>query len=114
MIPWLLILEMTSRSGCSLGSLVNSRRSKFPSSGEINFNVGNPDKIMDRMEKKYRSVSVDYSDLDGISFLFENWRFNLRKSNTESLIRLNVECKNSRVLVAKKVSELSKIIHSIN
>jgi len=114
MIPWLLILEILSKSGTSLGALVKSRHNKFPSSGEINFNINDPDKAIDLIKSYYGDKSLSCCFLDGLSLEFEDWRLNLRKSNTEPLVRLNLESKNSKSLVDAKVSEVSAIINSIN
>ena len=90
MIPWLLLAELVSKSNRSLGDLVRGRCEKFPSSGERNFIVANADIAIEAVLAEYQDgASLD--DLDGVSLAFANWRFNLRKSNTESLVRLNVE-----------------------
>jgi phosphomannomutase len=114
MIPWLLILEVISRSGFSLATLVDGMRNKFPSSGEINFNVKNPEKIIYLIKDRYSSESINCDELDGLSLEFEGWRFNVRKSNTEPLVRLNVECNSNKAFLTKKVNELSGIINSNN
>jgi len=112
MIPWLLILELLSVSDCSLGSLIERMYNYFPSSGELNFKINSPDKIFALIKNQYLSSSIGFSDLDGLSLEFDDWRFNLRKSNTESLVRLNIECKSDKSLLNKKISELSKILNS--
>ena len=90
MIPWLLVAELVSKSGLSLGDWVRVRFEKFPSSGERNFTVANADIAIDAVLAEYQEgASLD--DLDGVSLAFVDWRFNLRKSNTEPLVRLNVE-----------------------
>ena len=90
MIPWLLVAELVSKSGRSLGDWVRARFEKFPSSGERNFTVGNADLAIGAVLAEYQDgASLD--DLDGVSLAFADWRFNLRKSNTEPLVRLNVE-----------------------
>ena len=90
MIPWLLVAELVSKSGLSLGDWVRARFEKFPSSGERNFTVANADIAIDAVLAEYQDgASLD--DLDGVSLAFVDWRFNLRKSNTEPLVRLNVE-----------------------
>ena len=112
MIPWLLILEILSKSGISLGALVKSRYNKFPSSGEINFTIKDPDKVIDLVKDHYSAARIKYCNLDGLSLEFEDWRLNLRKSNTEPLVRLNIECQKSKSLVDKKVREVSALINS--
>jgi phosphomannomutase len=112
MIPWLLILEILSKSGTSLGALVKSRHNKFPSSGEINFTIKDPDKVIDLIKDHYSAAHIKYCNLDGLSLEFEDWRLNLRKSNTEPLVRLNIECRKSKSLVDKKIREVSALINS--
>ena len=90
MIPWLLVAELVSKSNRRLGDWVRERFEKFPSSGERNFTVANADIAIGAVLAKYQDgASLD--ELDGVSLTFPNWRFNLRKSNTEPLVRLNVE-----------------------
>ena len=90
MISWLMVAELVSKSGRSLGDWVRARFEKFPSSGERNFTVGNADIAIGAVLAEYQDgASLD--DLDGVSLAFADWRFNLRKSNTEPLVRLNVE-----------------------
>jgi len=112
MIPWLLILEKLSKSGTSLGALVKSRQNKFPSSGEINFIIKDPDKVIDLVKDHYSAARIHYCNLDGLSLEFEDWRLNLRKSNTEPLVRLNIECRKRKSLVDKKIREVSALINS--
>jgi len=106
MIPWLLIAERLSESGVSLSSLVRERIAAFPCSGEINRTVNDADAVIAAIEKRYAdaALSVDYTD--GISMEFAQWRFNLRKSNTEPVIRLNVESRGDAALTQRKTDEL--------
>jgi phosphomannomutase len=110
MIPWLLVWELISISGKSLGRLVNECRASFPSSGERNFRVKDPNACLKAAEARYGvdALSVDYPD--GVSIAFENWRFNLRKSNTEPLVRLNVETRGDLELLMVKTAELQDLI----
>ena len=110
MIPWLLIWELLSNKDRSLHEIVSSRRKKFPSSGEINFNVIDPEKYLQKIEKKYSSVAQSIDRRDGLSLFFGNWRFNVRMSNTEGLLRLNVETKKDEVLLTEKTQELTSFI----
>ena len=110
MIPWLLVWELLSMQDISLSELIKSRRKKFPSSGEINFNVSDPEKYLQKIDKNYSSVAQFVDRTDGISLSFENWRFNVRKSNTEPLVRLNVETKGDSALLIEKTQELSRLI----
>ncbi|MEM7398943.1 MAG: phosphomannomutase/phosphoglucomutase [Pseudomonadota bacterium] len=110
MIPWLLMLERISRSGQSLSALVADMRERHPSSGEINFRVTSAKAVTDRLEKRYRGKAVHIDGLDGLSMEFDDWRFNVRASNTEPLLRLNVETLGNPALLKKRVSEVAKAI----
>ena len=85
MIPWLLILELVSKSGLSLSNLVNDMMIKYPSPGEINFKVKDPKNCIEKVYKHFESSALSTNATDGISMEFEEWRFNLRMSNTEPL-----------------------------
>ena len=111
MIPWLLMTELISRSGKSLGELVVDRFRKFPSSGEQNFTVSDPDKVIATILAKYSDTAA-LDDMDGVSLSFPDWRFNLRKSNTEPLIRLNVEARGEQAGLEQKINDLKKLIES--
>jgi len=111
MIPWLLMAELISTSGKSLGDLVADRFKKFPSSGEQNFTVSDPDKVIATILAKYGDTA-ELDDMDGICLTFPDWRFNLRKSNTEPLIRLNVEARGAQAGLKQKINNLKKIIES--
>ena len=80
----------------------------------MNFKIKNPDKILSLIKRQYLPACIDHSSVDGVSLEFIDWRFNLRKSNTEALLRLNVECKDDILLLRKKITELSKVINSAN
>jgi phosphomannomutase len=99
MIPWLLVLEMLCRRGEPLSALIAERQRRFPVSGEINRQVENPDRVLARVEDAFKpgAASVDYTD--GLSLEFAEWRFNLRKSNTEPVLRLNVETRGNQHLL---------------
>ena len=113
MIPCLLIIELISRKKKSLGELVQKRFEKFPSSGEKNYKVEDPNGILSKIFEVYKSEAM-IDKTDGISFSFKNWRFNIRKSNTETLIRLNVEAKGSYNIVQEKVESITKLIDNSN
>ena len=113
MLPWLLIWELLSKSDASLRDLVYKRLANFPSSGEINFNVHNPSKCIETIRDKFSSAACKIEYIDGLSMSFEDWRFNLRKSNTEPLVRLNIETKGNMNLLQFKVKELTKLISSL-
>ncbi|CDS98749.1 phosphomannomutase/phosphoglucomutase [Vibrio coralliirubri] len=106
MIPWLLVIELMSKTQQSLHQLTCTSIDRFPSSGEINRRVSDPEQIMACVLSHYRDNAVEIDHTDGISVNMGTWRFNLRKSNTEPLIRLNVETKQDRTLLSLKVDEL--------
>ena len=106
MIPWLLIVELLSRQNKSLSSLVSERISKYPSSGEINRKVSDPDAVIQKVKEYYAkdAETIDYTD--GLSLEFDTWRMNIRKSNTEPMLRLNVESRGDAELVDEKADEI--------
>ncbi|MEZ8857360.1 phosphomannomutase CpsG [Vibrio atlanticus] len=106
MIPWLLVIELMSKTQRSLHQLTSASMDRFPSSGEINRRVSNPEQVMACVLAHYRNNAVDIDYIDGISVDMGTWRFNLRQSNTEPLIRLNVETKQDKDLLSLKVDEL--------
>ncbi|MEZ7812889.1 MAG: phosphomannomutase [Paracoccaceae bacterium] len=110
MIPWLLVAELVSTSGKSLGSWVESSFQNFPSSGEINFNVRDAEISIQNVLDKYTDKALQIDWTDGVSLSFENWRFNLRKSNTEPLVRLNIETFGLNVNLGDLLSDLSSLI----
>ncbi len=112
MIPWLLILAHLSRTGQTLSAEVAEMRQRHPSSGEINFRVRDPAAILDAILRRYAPRAETVNDLDGLSFEFTDWRFNLRSSNTEPLLRLNVETAGCQDLLAQRQEELSQLIRS--
>jgi phosphomannomutase len=111
MIPWLLVLSLMSEKNIKLSELVEERENLFPVSGEINVKLENPDEKIKEIEEKYSkyAISIDYTD--GISMEFENWRFNLRKSNTEPLVRLNAESRADKELMKEKTDEILGIFN---
>jgi phosphomannomutase/phosphomannomutase/phosphoglucomutase len=110
MIPWLVVLQVISETGKSLSQLVGERMRKFPASGEINRKLnpstGGAKAVLAKAEAAYKTaaISVDYTD--GLSMEFDQWRFNLRASNTEPLVRLNVESRGDEALMQAKTREL--------
>jgi phosphomannomutase len=96
MIPWLLIAELVSREG-ALRDLVAVRRAAFPSSGEINFTLDDVPAAIARVRTAYEPTAHSIDEIDGISMDMGAWRFNLRASNTEPVLRLNVEAKGGEV-----------------
>ncbi len=112
MIPWLLLAQNISESGKSLAELVDERIEAYPCSGEINFHVPDTSVVIDQVLQRYRDLNPDIDRTDGISLEFECWRFNLRASNTEPVIRLNVETRHDAQLLDDKTKELSAFIQS--
>ena len=112
MIPWLLVLELVSKSGLSLSKLVNDMMTKFPSPGEINFKVKDSKACIEKVWKYFEPSIVSSDSIDGISMEFEEWRFNLRMSNTEQLIRLNLETRADEELMNKCLKEITSLINS--
>jgi len=110
MIPWLLVAELVGRGTESLSALVGDLRARFPSSGEINFAVVDHAAAMARIEAAYAPVACGVDRLDGLSLDMGDWRLNVRVSNTEGLLRLNVETRGDRMLLAAKVAEASALI----
>lgn len=109
-IPWLLVAQLMCESGQSLSSLVGERIERFPASGEINRKVADAKATIQRVQDHYQpgAASVDFTD--GLSIAFDRWRFNLRSSNTEPLIRLNVESRGDTELMRTRTAELLAMI----
>lgn len=112
MIPWLLITELMSVSGQTMKALVDERMSAYPCSGEINFRVDDAKKVIARILETYEPKAEEVDKTDGISMNFGNWRFNLRASNTEPLLRLNIETIGDSELLAEATEELKTLIQS--
>ncbi|SHG19459.1 phosphomannomutase [Microbulbifer donghaiensis] len=112
MIPWLLVAELVSHSGKSLSQLVGERMAAFPCSGEINSKVEDPAALLKAAEEKYAPGAVSVEHVDGLSVAFADWRFNLRMSNTEPVVRLNVESRGDKALMEAKTEELLKLIRA--
>lgn len=110
MIPWLLVAELVSRRGQALSTLVEERIARFPASGEINRRVDDAKAVMDKLWSAYEPDAVGSNRVDGISVEFEDWRFNLRASNTEPVIRLNVESRGDEALMREKTEALLALI----
>ena len=106
MIPWLLVLELLSQSnGKALSDLMKERMENYPCSGEINSKVKDADEVLSCIEEEYGQQGK-VTKIDGLSVEYDNWRFNLRKSNTEPVIRLNVETRHDEKLMQKMTDEL--------
>ncbi|BEH72966.1 phosphomannomutase [Edwardsiella tarda] len=112
MIPWLLVAELISIKGKSLTDLVHDRCLAFPVSGEINLKLNNPMVSISRVEEFFSSEALEINKIDGLSMSFKCWRFNLRTSNTESVVRLNVESLGDNVLVMEMVKKILAILEA--
>ncbi len=110
MIPWLLIAERLSRGRTSLADMLAERMAAYPCSGEINFVVEDAKVAIARVLDFYAAAHPKIEHVDGISADFGAWRFNLRSSNTEPLLRLNVESRGDASLMASRTAELSELI----
>lgn len=106
MVPWLLVLELIVQSGKPLSQLVEECIARFPASGEINRTVSDASAVIEKVLAHYKpsALSIDYTD--GVSISFADWRFNLRMSNTEPVIRLNVESRGDIALMQAKTDEV--------
>jgi len=112
MIPWLLVTELLCTTGMKLSQLVDARMQAFPCSGEINSTVADPKALLVAIEARYKDSALDIDHTDGLSMTFEQWRFNVRMSNTEPVVRLNVESREDPVLMGLKRDELLAMIVS--
>lgn len=106
MIPWLLVVELMCRSGKPLSAMMAERMAAFPVSGEINRTVDDAPALLARVEQHYRDSARSVDFTDGLSMEFDNWRFNLRMSNTEPVVRLNVESRADAALMRGRRDEL--------
>jgi len=110
MIPWLLVAGLISKSAMPLSKMVEDRIKAYPSSGEINFKIEKPAEAISNIIKIYKPDALHIDETDGISLEFKNWRLNLRSSNTEPVVRLNVESKGDSELMKTKTQELCALL----
>ncbi len=106
MIPWLLVTQLLCDSGKPFSQLLDERMRKFPASGEINRRLQDGPAAIVAMEERYQAEAVRVDYVDGLSMEFDRWRFNLRGSNTEPLVRLNVESRADEALMREKTQEI--------
>ena len=111
MITWLLVAELLSQSGSAMSALIKERMERYPISGEINSTVADPKGVMATIEAKYGPTG-EVTKVDGLSVDYADWRFNLRISNTEPVIRLNVETRGDTALLKEKTEELLAVIRA--
>ncbi|ROP62677.1 phosphomannomutase [Enterobacter sp. BIGb0383] len=110
MIPWLLVTELLCLKGQSLGELVRDRMAAFPASGEINRKLEKPAEAIARVQQHFSIHALEIDHTDGISMAFPQWRFNLRSSNTEPVVRLNVESRADTALMEEKTKEILALL----
>lgn len=113
MIPWLLIAELICRTGRSLAELVDQRMAAFPCSGEINYRVTAVEPVIKEVLAHYRPLKPQIDFTDGVSLEFADWRFNLRASNTEPLLRLNIETRADAAALSRHLAELERLIRRL-
>jgi len=112
MIPWLLVMELISSSGRSLSDLVNAMVEAYPSPGEINRIIADPAKAIRQVKQHFEDQALVIDTADGVSMEFSDWRFNLRMSNTEPVVRFNVETRGDRVLLKQRQNEVLTILEA--
>ncbi|MDG1859934.1 MAG: phosphomannomutase CpsG [Emcibacteraceae bacterium] len=110
MIPWLLVAELICSKSMALSKMVEDRIARYPSSGEINSKLKNPKESIERVLQAYKSGALAIDKTDGISLEFNDWRFNLRSSNTEPVVRLNVESRGNVSLMKEKTMEILSLL----
>lgn len=110
MIPWLMVLELMSETGKPLSQLVEECIARYPASGEINRKVDDAKAIIDKVLNHYKEEAIEVDYIDGISATFSDWRFNLRMSNTEPVVRLNVESRGDIALMEAKTAEILELM----
>jgi len=112
MIPWLLVAREMSITGAKLSELVSERIKLYPCSGEINREVSDQDSVIKKLKETYLEDATSVNEIDGISMEFGNaWRFNIRKSNTEPVVRLNIESAGDEQLMKSRTAEILEIIN---
>ncbi len=114
MIPWLLVTELLCLKGKTLAELVSDRMVAFPASGEINSKLADPATAIARVEQHFTAGAQEIDRTDGISIAFPDWRFNLRSSNTEPVVRLNVESRRGCAADGSANAGNSGAVESVN
>ena len=112
MIPWLLVMELISSSGRPLSDLVRAMVEAYPSPGEINRTIADPAEAIRQVKQHYQAEALVIDEIDGISMEFTDWRFNLRMSNTEPVVRFNVETRGDRELLEQRQNEVLAILEA--
>ncbi len=114
MVPWLLVAQLVCKTGKSLSAMVDERIRKYPASGEINRQVRDSAAAIQLISETYRPDAASIDETDGISIEFADWRFNLRASNTEPVIRLNVESRGNEKLMQEKVGDILGLLDNLD
>ncbi|RLA60702.1 MAG: phosphomannomutase [Gammaproteobacteria bacterium] len=114
MIPWLLVTGLISSGGQPLSAMVAERMAAYPCSGEINRTIEDPTAVLAKVEEVYRAQAQSTEHVDGLSMVMGDWRFNLRMSNTEPVVRLNVESRGNSALMTAKTTELLNLIDHLH
>lgn len=112
MIPWLLVAELISTTGKPLSELVGQRQARYPASGEINRKVEDAGQTLEKLHQRYAPEALSVDDTDGYSFEFPEWRFNIRMSNTEPVVRLNVESRGDAALMQRQTAAVLAVLES--
>ncbi len=111
MIPWILLLGILKEKKEPLSHLISEMEDKFPCSSEVNFQLSDPEYSIKKVLDYYKPKAIKEDNLDGSSLFFNDWRFNIRKSNTEPLVRINLESKGNKELLNRKLKEISSILN---
>jgi phosphomannomutase len=112
MIPWLLVMELISTSGKPLSELVEAMMTSYPSPGEINRSIDDPAAAILRVRNHFESDALKVDEIDGVSMEFSDWRFNLRMSNTEPLVRLNLETRGDEALLKQREEQILELLEN--
>jgi phosphomannomutase len=113
MIPWLLVAELVCRTGKPLSELIEARQTLYPISGEINRKVSDAGATLEMLRERYSGGAANVDDTDGYSFEYPTWRFNIRMSNTEPVVRLNVESRGDPALMSAKTEEILQLLEQM-
>ena len=112
MIPWLQVVEAISEAGRPLSEMLAERIARFPVSGEINLTLADPGRALEAARERYAAAALGVDETDGLSIEYPKWRFNVRMSNTEPVVRLNVETRADKDLLKAKTDEVIDVLES--
>ena len=113
MIPLILMLQILGADAQPLSLLMRHAQARYPVSGEINLTVNEPAALLNDVAAHYAPIACERDNCDGLSLSFTDWRFNLRASNTEPLVRLNVEARGDTALLVHKTHEVLMLISAL-